>query len=141
MNGMIVAGHGVASGRASTCPFPGGSIRMQQPFFLEHGIDLSPYYAGTLNIDLAPLVPSMPAPANRIFDGRLKWLENIEERFILSKVEVKVYGKCHTGLWYYPHPDTKPDHFQPVSVVELLLPWIDGLATGSTIQVCLGNSN
>jgi hypothetical protein len=47
----LVAGHGVASGRATTSPYPAGTIHLQAPFFAARGIDLSPYFAGTLNLE------------------------------------------------------------------------------------------
>jgi hypothetical protein len=132
--GVVVAGHGVASGAGQDRRYPAGTIRLQQPFFLERGIDLSGYYPGTLNVDLAPVVP---APRHPCFDGVIRWFEDLEERFILSPVEVEAKGARHAGLWYYPHPDTKPAHFQPGTVVELLLPWIDGLRPGDRVLVRL----
>lgn len=39
------------------------------------------------------------------------------------------------GLWYYPHPATKPAHVQRPSVVELLLPWVAGLAPDARVEV------
>ena len=39
------------------------------------------------------------------------------------------------GLVYYPHPDTKPDHFQDETTVEVLAPFIDDLATGATVEL------
>lgn len=107
---------------------------MQQPFFLERGIDLSHYFSGTLNVDVAP---HTPIPEEPFFDGVIKWFRDIEERFILSRVVIQVSGRQYSGLWYYPHPETKPDHFQHDTVVELLLPWIDGLKVGSQILVRL----
>jgi hypothetical protein len=95
-------------------------------------VDLSRYYAGTLNVDLAPYVP---APNGEVFDGMVRWSSQPAERFSLSPVEVEAKGRHYTGIWYYPHPETKPEHFQPESVVELLLPWIDGLAVGDTMAV------
>ncbi|HXA46131.1 MAG TPA: hypothetical protein VNW52_00770 [Burkholderiaceae bacterium] len=130
--GKIIAGYGVASGRASDCPFPGGSIRQQQPYFLAQGVDLSPYFAGTLNVDLAPHIPH---PAGYVFDGNLRWFGDLEEHFILSRVELTVNGRHFSGLWYYPDPATKVDHFQSASVVELLMPWIEGLDSGDLVTV------
>jgi len=130
--GKIVAGHGVASGRAHDCPFPGGSIRSQLPYFLARGIDLSAYFSGTLNVDLAPHIPH---PSRPIFDGNLKWFGDLEEHFLLSPIVLDVHGMHIDGLWYYPDPATKIDHFQPASLVELLLPWTDGLHTGDSVRV------
>ena len=47
----LVAGHGVASGRAATSPYPAGTIQLQAPLFAARGIDLSPFFAGTLNLE------------------------------------------------------------------------------------------
>ncbi|HEX2543391.1 MAG TPA: hypothetical protein VHL79_00840 [Ramlibacter sp.] len=132
--GRVVAGHGVASGRAVDSPYPAGTIALQQPFFLAQGIDLSRFHAGTLNVDVAPHVPA-PGPA--VFDGRLRWFGELEERFILTPVALRFGAAVVEGLWYYPHPETKPAHFQRATVVELLLPWIAGLAPGSTVEVGL----
>jgi hypothetical protein len=132
LTGKIVAGYGVASGRAKDCPFPGGSIRLQQPFFAAAGIDLSPYHLATLNVDLALHVAQQAAV---VFDGRLRWHADLEEHFVLSKIALQVDGQRYAGLWYCPDPATKVDHFQRPSVVELLLPWIDGLSTGTPVEV------
>jgi hypothetical protein len=42
------------------------------------------------------------------------------------------------GLIYFPHPATKPEHFQQADVLELLLPWTAGLAYGVEIQLEAG---
>ncbi len=34
------------------------------------------------------------------------------------------------GLIYFPHPDTKPEHFQQPDVLELRLPFMAGLVYG-----------
>jgi hypothetical protein len=136
--GTILAGYGVASGRASDCPFPGGSIRLQQPFFLAKGIDLSRYFLGTLNVDVTPHVAH---PAGDVFDGVLHWHDDLEEHFLLSKVELEVQGRVYSGLWYYPDPATKVDHFQRASVLELLMPWVDGLAVGDVVKLRFGDKN
>lgn len=134
LNGKIVVGYRVASGRQEGCRFPGGTIQLQQPFFKEKGIDLSSYFFGTLNVDLSPFEPT---PDHGFFDGMIEWLPGVQERFVLSRIEIKAKSSVCPGLWYYPHPQTKQDHFQRESVVELLLPWIDGLAIGEVVAVRL----
>lgn len=47
-------GHRVASGLDGNPDFPGGTLRMQAPYFRKLGLDLAPYYLGTLNVSLAP---------------------------------------------------------------------------------------
>lgn len=39
------------------------------------------------------------------------------------------------GFVYFPHPDTKPEHFQKPDVLELLLPWMEGLGYGNNIRL------
>ena len=48
--GELVAGHGVASGRANDSPSPAGTIQLQRPHFAAAGIDLSPFEPATLNL-------------------------------------------------------------------------------------------
>ena len=131
--GSVVAGHGVASGRAGAAsPYPAGTIALQAPFFRARGIDLSPFFQGTLNVDLAPRLPPQVQP---VFDGRVRWFGTLEERFLLMPAALRHAGVVHEGLWYYPHPETKPDHFQRPGVVELLLPHVPGLAAGVRVEV------
>jgi hypothetical protein len=130
--GVVVPGYGVASGTGRDRRYPAGTIQLQQPHFLERGIDLSGYYPGTLNVDLAPLAP---VPTLPVFDGVICWFDGLEERFLLSPVELDAKGRRHAGLWYYPHPQTKPAHFQRGTVVELLLPWIEGIQAGDKVLV------
>ncbi len=135
LDGIIVDGHGVAGGRAvgsAGNPYPAGSIRLQQPHFLQAGIDLSPYFSGTLNVDLAP---HKPEAKRVVFDGVLHWYGNIAERFTLARVACRAAGREVEGLWYCPHPETKPAHFQRDTVVELLLPYIDGIAVGDAVSL------
>ena len=54
IEGRLVAGHGVASGRAADSPYPAGSIALQAPLFTAHGLDLAPYLPATLNLSFAP---------------------------------------------------------------------------------------
>lgn len=122
----------MASGRAPDSPYPGGTIALQAPFFRERGVDLSPYFPGTLNVDLAPRLPPAPRP---VFDGVLRWFGSLEERFLLTPVALRWQGLEVEGLWYYPHPATKPAHVQRPSVVELLLPWVPGLPPDALVEV------
>jgi hypothetical protein len=132
LDGIVTAGHGVASGRAAGSPYPAGSIRLQQPHFLREGIDLSSYFSGTLNVDLTP---HKPEPRRIVFDGILHWYGDITERFVLARIDCRAAGREVEGLWYFPHPETKPAHFQRDTVVELLLPYIEGIAAGDAVSI------
>lgn len=61
----IVPGHHVASGQNGNPLFPGGTLKMQKPFFQALGLDLSPYHVGTLNVSIAPLRYRVIAPRPR----------------------------------------------------------------------------
>jgi hypothetical protein len=128
----VVRGHRVASGRSAASPYPAGTIALQAPFFAQHGIDLSRFHPGTLNVDVAP---HQPVPRSPLFDRRLRWFGEIEERFLLTPVRLRCAAGEFAGLWYYPHPATKPAHEQLPSVVELLLPWVEGLPAGAIVEV------
>lgn len=133
-HGVVVKGYGVASGQGPDNPYPDGAIRLQAPYFAARGIDLSPYFLGTLNVDLSPAAPDA---GGKVFDGRLRWLPDQEERFLLDEVTLHYRGIAYHGLRYFPHPATKPRHFHRSSVIELLLPRIPGIRPGDRVIVDL----
>jgi hypothetical protein len=93
--------------------FPGGTLRMQLPFFAALGLDLSAFYPGTLNVSIAPLSYRVwQAETTRFVD--LKWHpEDPAEDFSFFDVVVhRENGPPVRGWIYFPHPDTKPTHFQ-----------------------------
>jgi hypothetical protein len=131
----IVQGHRVASGLNGNPRFPGGTMRMQLPFFKELGLDLSMFHLGTLNVSIAPLSYRVVQPKLTFRD--LKWhLTEPAEDFSFFDVLVHRDGAPPVnGFIYFPHPDTKPEHFQKPDVLELLLPWTEGLAYGMKIRL------
>lgn len=131
----IVQGHRVASGLNGNPRFPGGTLRMQMPFFAELGLDLSAFYPGTLNVSIAPLSYRVVQPRHT-FRG-LKWHpEDPAEDFSFFDVTVHRDGAEPVRGWiYHPHPDTKPVHFQKSDVLELLLPLTEGLSYGTKIML------
>lgn len=132
--GVVVAGHGVASGRASDSPFPAGSIALQAPHFAARGLDLTPFVMATVNLDLAPqrLRPRTP----RWTFSDVAWTDvHAPESFSFINCTVRRGADAHEGLVYLPHPETKPRHHQPTTVVELLLPPVPDLAVGESLEV------
>lgn len=131
----IVQGHRVASGLNGNPRFPGGTVRMQLPFFEALGLDLNAFYPGTLNVSIAPLSYRFVTPRYTFRD--LKWHpEDPAEDF--SFIDVVVHrGEASpvSGWIYFPHPETKPTHFQKSDVLELLLPWTEGLDYGTQIEL------
>ncbi|MEZ5385194.1 MAG: hypothetical protein R3F13_06745 [Prosthecobacter sp.] len=131
----IVPGHRVASGLNGNPRFPGGTIRMQAPHFAAQGLDLSGFHFGTVNVSIAPRSYRVKTP--RHLFRSLKW-HPVEPAEDFSIFDVTVELEDHqsvSGLIYHPHPDTKPEHFQKPDVLELLLPWTEGLAYGMNIML------
>lgn len=133
----IVRGHRVASGLNGNPRFPGGTLRMQQPFFLQRGLDLSPFHLGTLNISITPLSYRVLKP--KLTFRSVKWhpTEPAEDFSFFDVCLLRDGCSPIAGLIYYPHPDTKPEHFQSADVLELLLPWTDELAYDQRIEIAV----
>jgi hypothetical protein len=131
----IVQGHRVASGLNGNPRFPGGTMRMQLPFFRERGLDLSCYHLGTLNVSIAPL--SYRVLRSKWTFPKVKWhpTEPAEDFSFFDVVVHRDYAAHVSGLIYFPHPETKPEHFQSPDVLELLLPWTEGLGYGSELRL------
>ncbi|WP_193212594.1 hypothetical protein [Luteolibacter marinus] len=131
----VVPGHRVASGLNGNPRFPGGTLRMQQPFFRERGLDLAAFHPGTVNVSIAPW-RYLVGGARHTF-RRVKWhpVEPAED-FSFFDVEVRHRGGPPVAGWiYYPHPETKPEHLQDPDVLELLLPFLDGLGYGDELEL------
>lgn len=136
--GVVTKGYGVASGSDST-RFPGGTIRAQLPHFLARGVDISPYYPGTLNIDIAPRRFTIIRPSHTLTD--VSWWPGVPaETFSFSQCRILLPTGPIDGMVYYPHPETKPEHHQPPTVIEILVPFIEGLSLGSTVHLQLNSS-
>jgi hypothetical protein len=131
----VVQGHRVASGQNGDPRYPGGTILMQQPFFKALGLDLSSYYPGTMNVDIAPAAYRVLTP--RHLFRQVAWHPTAPaEDFSFFDVELTGLGKTPiAGFIYYPHPETKPCHFQQTTVLELLLPFVASLCYGMTVQL------
>lgn len=133
LNGVIVRGHGVASGQAEDPRFPGGTIVLQQPHFENAGLDLSGFHSATLNISIDPkrFEPRRALKTIR----NVTWLEECPpEDFSFFNCRITVEDQLPVeGLVYYPHPETKPEHFQSDSTIEVLAPFIEGIEYGMAV--------
>lgn len=110
---------------------------MQAPLFRELGFELNAYHGGTINVSLAP-------HAYRVVEAPLtfrnvKWhpTEPAEDFSFFDVILLRPNDAPIAGKVYYPHPDTKPEHFQQPDVLELLFPFIEGIATGTELQIQL----
>ncbi len=131
----VVEGHRVASGANGDARFPGGTLRMQTPFFQERGMDLRGFYPGTVNVSIAPLRYRVRVPRVTFRDVRWHPTEPAEDFSFFDVRLVRPDGARVEGLIYYPHPDTKPEHFQNPDVLELLLPFVESLCYGTALEL------
>ena len=131
----LIAGHGVASGRSADSAYPNGTIDMQRPFFKALGLDLSRCWPGTLNLSAAPLDLRLRDP-DRCFP-LVAWTDrHPPETFSFWRIQLDTPKNGIVDGWIYqPHPETKMQHHQPSSMVEVLAPPLDGIAPGCRLNL------
>lgn len=140
VSAVVARGHGVASGQSTTdTRFPQGTIRLQLPFFAALGLDLDTYFSGnflaaTLNLDLAPFCVHILRP--EFILKSVKWTDLMPaENFFLSAAQIGFGERLYKALLYMPDPATKPDHFQPPTIVEAIAEPIAGLGYGDAVTL------
>lgn len=129
----VVPGHQVASGQNGNPRFPGGTLRMQDPHFKALGLDLDVYHTGTLNVSIAPSRYRVRRARHTFHDVKWHPTEPAEDFSFFDVRLILPDGGRVDGLIYFPHPDTKPEHFQQPDVLELLLPFVEGLNYGAEL--------
>ena len=139
VSGTIISGHGVASGRNHDPRFPEGTLALQQPVLAGLGLDLSDYYLATLNISIHPL-------DFRVINAdwhykNVQWHPTLPaEDFSFVQVGVD-FDQTTKGLLYSPHPETKPEHFQPDGMMEVILNnYHEALKPGTELSVLFSSS-
>ena len=130
LQATVVRGHGVASGVARDPRFPAGTLQMQFPFFAKHGLQLGGFFPGTINLDISPASYRILQPKQTIAD--LRWHPDCPPE-TFSFFDCRIDGEA--ALIYYPHPETKPEHFQSPSVLEILAPELEGIRYGKRVQL------
>lgn len=135
LKGCLIKGYRVASGPSEAYP-EYGSIEKQKPFFRELGLDLDHVFNGTLNISIHPYTFEMTNPGYTFRAVRWTELTNAED-FSFSYCRVRFGGREYEGWVYHPHPETKKDHFQSASTIEILAPFIEGIQYGDTLELLL----
>jgi hypothetical protein len=117
LQGIVVQGYRVASGPSKDYPY--GTLEKQRPFFKSRGLDLEPYFNGTLNIDIRPHAFKMLKPEHTFRD--VEWTDlHPPEHFSFSRCLVIYNDIEYEGWVYYPHPETKLRHFQNPSLIEVI---------------------
>ncbi|WP_199315583.1 hypothetical protein [Aerosakkonema funiforme] len=133
---MVKEGYGVASGQGKDPRFPNGTIEMQKPFFQELGLDLSNYFPGTINVSIAPRTYEIKR-AKYTFRN-VKWSAEPAEDFSFCDCQIWLkQGESQSGLIYYPHPETKPEHFQTPDTLEIITSFIGELKYGSKVIIAI----
>jgi hypothetical protein len=134
VEGVILRGHGVASGTGEDRRYPKGTLEMQRPFFAARGLDLSRFHEGTLNVDIAPLRFTLERPTYTFH--RVEWTPlHPPEDFSFSRCRVIRRGMEFRGWIYTPHPETKAAHFQPPTLLEIIAPTLPGLTYGDRLSI------
>ena len=137
LTGILMQGHQVASRPSKAYPY--SSLEKQKPYFKELGLDLSPYFNGTLNISIAPFEFEMTKPEFTF--PLVEWTDlHPPETFSFSLCKVIFEGKEYEGWVYYPHPETKKTHFQNPSLIEVIAHEIHGIKYGDGIKVILNTA-
>ncbi|MFB2920968.1 hypothetical protein [Aerosakkonema funiforme] len=136
IEGLVKKGYGVASGQSKDPRFPNGTIEMQKPFFQERGLDLSNYFPGTINISIAPHTYEIKQ-AKYTFRN-VKWSAEPAEDFSFCDCLLWLHqGRSQPGLIYYPHPETKPEHFQTPDTLEIITSFISDLKYGDELIIAV----
>ncbi|MEM8612183.1 MAG: hypothetical protein AAGF93_09215 [Cyanobacteria bacterium P01_H01_bin.105] len=133
VTGKVIRGHGVASGQSGNPRFPYGTIRMQQSAFAAQGLNIDSFFAGTINVSIHPYHYEV-RQAKYTF-RQIKWADDTPPEdfsFFDCRVVIRTNQRVN-GLIYYPHPETKPEHFQDPATIEVLTEFIEGLSYDMTI--------
>jgi hypothetical protein len=135
VKGIVTKGYGVASGQSGNPRFPQGTIEMQKPFFCEQGLNLDEYFPGTLNLSISPYKFAIKQ-AKYTFKN-IKWSpDDPAEDFSFFDCQIIIDAdRIISGLIYYPHPETKPEHFQPPDLLEIMTTHIDDLKYGDELTI------
>ena len=135
ISGSIVSGHGVASGCSNDPRFPEGTLSLQWPIFEDLGFNFIGYHRATINISVHPMKPVLVKSLCTF--RNVKWhVDCGAEDFSFFKVELLVSGaKSVDGLIYWPHPETKPEHFQDPHVIEVVAPKVEGLSLKDKVSI------
>jgi len=109
---------------------------MQMPIFSKLGLNLYGFYPATINISIFPKKFVLKNP--RLTFRGVKWSENHPaEDFSLTKCKLIFKHQIYEGYIYYPHPETKPDHFHDDSTIEVICRYIKNIYYGASVILIL----
>jgi len=134
LNGVLVKGYQIASGTSPITPYKDGSIKLQKPLFEERGFCMKDLYLATLNIDIPNHEFTIIKPSYHF--ENLKWEKDFPaETFSIVSCTLVYKKKQYDVYIYYPHVETKSDHIQKKSTLEILSPFVDGITYGDKVEV------
>ena len=134
LKGVLVKGYQVASGQSPITPYKDGSIILQKPFFEERGFCMKDLYLATLNIDIPNHEFTIIKPS--YYFENLKWEKDFpSETFSIVSCTLIYKAKQYDAYIYYPHVETKTDHIQKKTTLEVLAPFVDGISYGDSIEI------
>ncbi len=134
IQGTVICGHQVASGQGGDLRYPIGTLGLQLPIFKSLGLDVDDFFAGTINVDISPARFQLTEVPVRL--DEVEWTEHHPpEDFYFFPCHVVLGETKQNGMIYMPSPQTKAEHFQKDSVLEVLAPWISGLSYGDSIEL------
>ena len=132
IHGTLVQGYRVASGPSKDYPY--GALDRQRPLFKSRGLDLGPYFNGTLNIDIRP--NTFKLVKSEFTFQHVEWTDlHPPEHFSFSRCKVIHKDIEYEGWVYYPHPETKLRHFQDPSLLEVIAVPILDVKYGDELDV------
>ena len=136
VTGIVVQGHGVASGRSTTSPYKGGSLIRQLPHFDKYDIPLGDYFLGTINVDISPRSMEL---INWDYEAKqIAWTDLIPpEDFYFSHCQLFYNDQLIDAMVYYPSPETKVENFHNPNIVEILAAKIDSIEPGVQLELLL----
>lgn len=137
VSGILTRGHQVASRPSKDYPY--STLEKQKPFFKKLGLDLYPYFNGTLNISIAPLIFKILKPEFTF--EKVEWTDlHPPETFSFSRCKVIFKNKEYAGWVYYPHLETKQNHFQNSSLIEVIAFEIQNIQYGDAVEVVIDSA-
>lgn len=134
VEGVVVQGHQIASGLNPDSPYSTSALELQSPFFENGGLDLSPFFFGTLNVSIRPYTFTLTNPQYTF--RQVNWTpHHPPEDFSFSRLRLAYEGIEYNGWLYYPHPETKITHFQDPSILEIIAPYVPNITYGDEVGV------
>jgi hypothetical protein len=149
-HGKVARGFQFASGEAvnrksNPSPFSDGTLRLQERFFRAKAFDMireiPNLFWGTINVeidrDLTLVTPDVTvANVDWTREQAKPGARIAPETFSFVRCCLAADGVYHSGMLYYPHPETKPTtNEHRFNVLEVLSHKVEGLAYGDDVAV------